>query len=303
MAQALSRFEAQFYYPLGSNHSFRIDHGKDYSRFFRSMGEAVCFVAERDGEVLGVVSASLRETNQPGVLQQKVLYIGDMKVNPTSRSGRLQFRLLTAIEQWGKLRTTAAFSIVMEGTDATPSRYTGRLGLPHFSKLAELVILQVPTTMNQQQHQLHALNWRVDEKRGMACFQRLHPESHYCFGGNPSMRSEMQAQWLMHPEAQACGRLEDTRRAKRLINDQGREMQSAHLSYVAYHDQLAGIELLRQACTMAAAIKMPSLFVSIKVTEADYYCQSLVGVIKAPATIYGTGIRAEQRWNMNTSEI
>ena len=60
LALALARFEEQFTYPLGPGRSFRISHGDDYPRFFRAMGEVACFVAERDGVVLGVLGAALR---------------------------------------------------------------------------------------------------------------------------------------------------------------------------------------------------------------------------------------------------
>ena len=65
LADALERFEEQFHYPLGSDRFFRISHGEDYPRFFRAMGEGVCFVAERDGEVLGAMGAALRRLALP----------------------------------------------------------------------------------------------------------------------------------------------------------------------------------------------------------------------------------------------
>ena len=53
LARALATFEEQFTYPLGPDRWFRISHGDDYPRFFRAIGEAACFVAERDGRVVG----------------------------------------------------------------------------------------------------------------------------------------------------------------------------------------------------------------------------------------------------------
>ena len=46
---ALARFEEQFTYPLGPGRTLRISHGDDYPRFFRAIGDAACFVAERSG--------------------------------------------------------------------------------------------------------------------------------------------------------------------------------------------------------------------------------------------------------------
>lgn len=59
-ANALQEVERQFWYPLGPRATFRIEHGDDYTRFFRAMGPAVTFCEERDGEVRGVVSVMFR---------------------------------------------------------------------------------------------------------------------------------------------------------------------------------------------------------------------------------------------------
>src|SRR5437879_313968 len=59
LAEALAHFEAQFSYPLGPGRSFRISHGNDYAHFFRALGEAVCFVAESEGVVIGTLGAAI----------------------------------------------------------------------------------------------------------------------------------------------------------------------------------------------------------------------------------------------------
>lgn len=66
LAAALARFETQFTYPLGPGRSFRVSHGDDNVRFFRALGEARCFVAEREQRVLGVLGAALRPLMFPG---------------------------------------------------------------------------------------------------------------------------------------------------------------------------------------------------------------------------------------------
>ena len=99
LASALAHFEKQFTYPLGPGRSFRISHGDDYVRFFRAMGEARCFVAERDQRVLGVLGAALRPLMFPGGERRTVLYLGDLKVDPAAQGGRMVMRLAAALEK------------------------------------------------------------------------------------------------------------------------------------------------------------------------------------------------------------
>src|SRR5688500_3897167 len=60
LARALAGFESEFTYPLGPDSFFHISHGDDYPRFFRAMGEAACFVAQRrgDGTITGTLGAA-----------------------------------------------------------------------------------------------------------------------------------------------------------------------------------------------------------------------------------------------------
>jgi hypothetical protein len=302
LARALERFEEQFRYPLGPGRSFRIAHGEDYPRFFRAMGEGVSFVAEREGRVLGVMSAALRRLALPGGEELQAVYLGDVKIDPPARGGRVLLRLTEAVRQWVGTRAGAAFSVVMDGTPATPTRYTGRLGIPLFSELGKIMILRLPTSGIQVDLRD---DWLTTSKRGEVCYLRLSASRYACPGGNPAERSEMEPTWLMEPGGQACGRLEDTRHAKRLIADDGVEMQSAHLSCFAYRDRGAAVQLMRVALRHAADRGLPALFLAVAGSEAEDFCRPLgaMGVVLAPATIYGAGLEPGLTWNINTAEI
>src|SRR4029077_10210784 len=93
LARALAEFDSRFSYPLGPGRSFRISHGEDYPRFFRAMGEAACFVAERQGEVLGTIGCALRRVLSPDGRERDAVYVGDLKVAPPARGGRVLVRL------------------------------------------------------------------------------------------------------------------------------------------------------------------------------------------------------------------
>jgi hypothetical protein len=302
LAQALAAFEAQFTYPLGPRRFFRISHGDDYPRFYRAMGEAACFVAERAGHVLGTIGAALRRLRRPDGQERPVLYLGDLKIIPAARGGRTLPRLAQAVQRWVGKRTAAAFGVVMDGTPVTPLRYTGRLGLPAFQELGKILVLRLPT---------NGLPTETDgclatsAEQGTDCYLRLSTGQYVCLGGDPAERSETEPLWLREPGGRACGRLEDTYRAKRLIADDGTEMRSAHLSCFAFADVDAGAELVRAAIRLAGSRGFPALFVAVAAVDAAAFCQALgqPEVVTAPATVYGAGLEPADSWNINTAEI
>lgn len=262
LARALSRFEEQFRYPLGPGRFFRIDHGEDYPRFFRAMGEGVCFVAEREGNILGVMGVALRRLDLPSGDNRAVVYFGDVKIAPAARGGRVLLRLAGAVKQWVGTRATAAFAVVMDGTPVTPTRYTGRLGVPPFSELGKIMVIRLPTSGTQVRPND---DWLTTGERGGVCYSHLSAGRYACPGGNAAERSETEPFWLMEPSGRACGRVEDTRRAKRLIADDGVEMSSAHLSCFTYRDTRSGVELLRvgvcRPCFSPSPLPKPRIFV------------------------------------------
>jgi hypothetical protein len=111
--------------------------------------------------------------------------------------------------------------------------------------------------------------------------------------------------WLMHAAGTACGRLEDTRRAKRLIGSDGIEMLSAHLACFACRTPQAGADLIHVARRRAAAHGFPALFVAIPETDMEAMDRALEGIdrVVAPAIVYAVGLPIGPAWNINTSEI
>jgi len=64
-------------------------------------------------------------------------------------------------------------------------------------------------------------------------------------GGSPALRSRFPPAWLIAAGGGACGRLEDTLAAKRLVADSG-ELLSLHLACFAWTDPTAASQLLRR---------------------------------------------------------
>jgi len=302
LARALERFEKQFTYPLGPGRSFRISHGADYPRFFRSIGTGVCFVEEEGGAVQGVIGVALRQLLAPTGERREVVYVGDLKIDPTARNGRTLLRLAHAVDGWVAGRTRAAFSVVMDGTRATPAHYTGRMGIPAFTELGRIVVLRIPTSGHRA---TAGGEWRTSADR-VDLAQRILSSGRFASaGGTPGERSANEPLWLVAPDGKACGRLEDTSRAKRLVADDGTELMSAHLSSFAYADADSGASLIRTALAHAGERGFPALFVAVAAIDSEKFCRLLAkhDPVRAPATIYGTGLEAGLAWNVNTAEI
>jgi hypothetical protein len=109
----------------------------------------------------------------------------------------------------------------------------------------------------------------------------------------------------MDPGGAACGLLEDTSLAKRLIDSDGREMLSAHLSCFAWRDAQAAAELIGVARCRAAGLDFPAIFAAIPETDMAALDARLdaVPTVIAPATVYAANLPAGFAWNINTSEI
>ena len=118
-----------------------------------------------------------------------MVYLGDMKIDQTVRGGRTLLRLVEAMRQWVGTRAEAAFAVVMDGTSATPARYTGRLGIPLFSELGKIIVLHLPTSVIQDHPDI---GWTTTAERGSVCYARLTAGKYACPDGNTAARSEME---------------------------------------------------------------------------------------------------------------
>jgi hypothetical protein len=304
-SKALRQFENQFVYPLGEDQSFRIQHSNDYPRFFRAIGDgAVCFVAESHGSVLGIICVTIRKLLTPNGGINQTAYIGDLKIDPVSNRGRILIKLAQAVERWVKQRGTTAFGVVMYGTSAIPPQYTGRLGIPLFKEIAKIKVLQInlpaPAATTQNLFECNS-----DVELANACLGNLSLGRYAGVGGNSHLRSDIEPIWLLASNGQACGMLEDTRKAKRLISNEGNEICNAHLSYFAFRDLHSAVELLKAACHLATKNRYSGLFVAIAESDVNQFFYLLNGwdILVAPATVYGIGFETNFSWNINTAEI
>jgi len=302
LAQALGRFEAEFSYPLGDDGRFHIEHDGDAWRFFHALGDAAYAVVESGDRVLGVLGAALRHVIQPDGVTIPLLYLGDLKIAASARSGLILIRLARAIQARFVSQARGAFAVVMDGTSVTPSAYSGRLGIPAFRALHAVSILWLRTATGATPTS-HVRP--CDSINGIARFTALAAGQYLLSQGEPRERSLMTPQWLLSDDGGACGRIEDTLRAKRLRSTTGENMRSAHLSCFAYRSIADGTHLLTMAAERAAQNGYPMLFAAVAADDAAAMAALLGGRLRsvANATVFGSGLETGRRWNINTAEI
>lgn len=302
LARALAEFEAPFTYPLGPGKFFRISHGEDYTLFFRAQGKGSCFIADNQGRVIGALGTAIRRLWMPDGTERATAYFGDLKIAADARGGAVLLRLARAAEAWLRTKVEAGFGVVMGGSSLTPDAYTGRVGIPNFQNLGQLVIFRISGNGKNKGAALEP--FRATRGVALACYRHLSFGRYACPAGDAAERSQMTPVWLMRPDGSACGMLEDTRKAKRLIMGDGSELLSGHLSCFACANALAGAELIGVALQQAIRAGLPALFVSVAATDAQELREALHNfeVLAAPATVYGAGLPAGC-WNINSSEI
>lgn len=302
MARALAEFEVPFTYPLGPGRFFRITHGEDYTLFFRAIGEEAYFVAEQQGTVVGVLATSVRRLWNLRGADCAVAYLGDLKILASARGGFVLGRLARAAEAYLRPRVAAAYGVVMGGTASSPAAYTGRVGIPAFQELGRLTVLRM--SVENQTIPTVSPGFRTAAETGAACYRELSRGRYASPVVEASKRSQIRPIWLMSPDGSACGMLEDTRKAKRLIGSDGLEMVSGHLSYFAFKNAAAGAELLRAALGLLPPFGLPALFAAVCEPDSKSLCEILadVCILAAPATVFGTGL-SPGLWNINSAEI
>ena len=296
LSAKFTTFERHFTYPLGKNRQFRINHGTDYNAFYRAMGQAHTFYMEKKDEIVAVIGAAIKKVVLPDKGKITLAYIGDLKIIPHGQRGRMVLELLKAIYSLLEAKVDLAYCVVMDGTKVSPSRYTGKAGIPALKPVAKHTILRIYPRQSLD----HAQG--IDENKGWTLFSRL---SGNIYPSIPDyhLRSIIRPYWISGQET-AVGMLEDTRKAKRLYLDDGKEMISSHLSYFAFSKNQSAKNVLLEALKQSEKQKFHAMFVAL--SERQY--ETLIPYItameyeSATATVYSTEPLPDH-YPINTAEI
>lgn len=302
----LRDFELQFWYPLGETKEFRIEHPSRYTDFFSSMGDAYCFVALREDEVVGILSAVIRNLLSPSGKASQVAYVADVKITKELQGSTLLYRLARTAILWLRPQITSAYSVVMDGTIVTPKQYTGRVGVPQFSWSGRVHLLSFSTAIDFPRVSdvvEYEIEWG-SELGGVEPRRTLinHPRWATM---NPLLRAHETPVWLVDRQTEACALLEDTRRAKRLYDRERCEYRYAHLTYLSYTEPEHIAQLLPLACARSQSLGFTHIFVTVP----DFHLSALQSRLEDiehnaySASIYGVSLSEGFPFLVNSSEI
>lgn len=312
----LAEFELAFRYPLGDSTWFRVSHAPRYRAFYESIagleGESECFIAEREGRVLGVLSVAAKAILDPASRRVDALYFGDFKTLPGPERGRVAWSLLRRAAQWSRPRTTHGLGVAMEGTSRLPDVYTGRMGLPAFELAGRIVLLRILIEGAPSATEPLVAGATCEDVRNLR--RELTAGDWLCRAGEPTLRSEMPPLPLVLSNRRACGWLEDTRRAKRLVLDNHEEMVSGHRSEFAFRDPRAGAQLVAHALQACGRLGLPALFLAAPERRAAELVAALhnlhnlsspdaLTIRRADALLFGHALPADGDWWLSTAEI
>ena len=297
----LEAFERGFTYPLDAHRTFRISHAPDYLRFFSRMGTANCFISKNESGVNGVLTSVERSLWVPGFeTPLNALYLCDLKTAPGVRRGQVFLQLATEVRRRQPSELSAAFGIVMHGTQRTPDLYSGSFGIPRFEALADVAIFRIASRSGT----------RTDVR--FETPQSVHSVFETLRGKQLCMKPEVvrfgsryEPVGLIDSSGDACAVLEDTLESKRLFSDRGEELLSGHLSTFAYRCPLAAARIVEAALNLCWERGISALFFSVsKANLVDWneLC-NISHATRTGATIYGLGLPKGLNWNINTSEV
>ena len=287
----LARFEQEFRYPLGKHSNFRISHGSDYSLFFRAMGKHnTLFSKNKTGAINASVSIIKRRLLYAHRKLQSY-YIADLKIRKQASPFTLYKLLSQGLQEFPNVRESPLYSIVMQGSPSTPDQYSGRLGLPKLTKLSEIAIFRMPVEPSIQKTKGTLISTIPD--------LQMNGITTSCHGS--ALRSQQKLRSLTLEDKSATCLLEDTRRAKKLFDQNDKEIISGHLSSLRYKTPNRAIELIRRLTEQDLAY--PAFFFSVPIQDVEKFSKSLPQASLSLASIYGRQLPMNQAWYINTAEI
>ena len=298
LSKKISLFEHHFTYPYGKNKRFRIDHGSDYSAFYRAIGSAQTYYLENDDQIIGSIGTAIKEITFSGK-KFCLSYIGDLKIIPQYHNSKAIIYLMKSLQQFLQENADMAYCIVMDGTETTPACYTGRSGIIKLNPVTIRYILRIYTDFSS--HLISAK--KISETEGHKLLSKFVGDMYLNYRANYHLRSEMTPCWISSNDS-AVGMLEDTKKAKRLYLENGEEIISSHLSYFTYSDEAAGINVIMYALQESKKNGYSAMFIALDENQYKHLMPNLSDLKSevTTATIYCTGV-LPSNFLINTSEI
>lgn len=291
ISERLMAFEEQFHYPLGAHDFFRIHHPPPYTQFAQSIGNAACFIATDQDQILAAISVSIRDLLIAGTIK-KSAYIFDLKLHPNNTKPFALLRILQHAQTWAEQYCDTAYAVVMDGTQKTPDQYTGRLQIPKFNKSGSLAILLFPSATHSIQAQVQsAQHYNYDHT------------SVETIGADLAQRSRVTPRCLSI-DHDNWAIFEDTRRAKQLFQADGTEIKAAHLSHIHFNNPTHASALIQSARHLAREHNYAYLFCCLNQNQYAQVDSNVRQEAKhSRASLYTHNLDTNPEWLIHSSEI
>ena len=307
MWAALSAFDRRFVRTMRDGPPAYREHGRDYTAFYRSIGQSRCLAAcSPTGAVVGTICLSRTTMHAPGRMARHAVCASSLRIIPEERAGAALPLLLGRAVLWTIPRASALFGVIIDGSTVGPERITRRLGIPGVRTLGVVRSITFPTAGAEAAWITDAVD--VPEAQVRSAYGKL-MRGFVRFGlGDPVQRSRRAPRWIMLADGSACACLEDYLATKRYIAaDGGAAIDMSHLSCLGFRDVRSCVRIVRAALAMAGAAGVPLLQIKVDASLADDLVRR-IGIAPeydchARVCGYALGSVDGAPWSMHSTEI
>lgn len=238
----IKNFESQFKYSLPRFQKYWISHSPDYTSFYRSFGvQAYNFALEHNYQIIGSFSLAIRSNAS---------YISNIRLHHRYKNGFVLYYLLAPV--WKLLKGYQYYTVLVNNKQESFKKF-----FPYEDKRYLLMLETKNDTINIQSE-------IIDPMKADGIYKSLTNQN--ITQASLGLRSMIEPVWLNN-KAQAICRIEDTRRAKILYDENGQEIILAYLTHFAYKNAIQGFNLLCHAMSFAAQKGYKFLCFSLTETE------------------------------------
>jgi len=282
------------------------DQGRDYTLFWRAIGDGAAFAArDRAGRVVGVCAVARLRLRMPTGRERSAAYLAHLRVLPECRSGvtipSLIARTVPSIMRSG----FAGVGFSADAAGFNPGRVARNLGLPAFKSrgAARLITFDTSAPLTGPV----SLIREAPEPRVRAAYADFTKGYISSRGGTPALRSTITPRWLMAEDGSACGCLEDYHKARRWRMGDSGEIVQSHISFFGWQDFDAAARFVRACIVLARDMGVPRVRISADDRLADAMVAA-IGITPQSVfrwNIYGAGLGPlpDAPWSVHPTEF
>jgi len=282
------------------------DQGRDYTLFWRAIGDGVAFTArDRAGRVVGVCAVARLRLRTPTGRIRSSAYLAHLRVLPECRSGFTIPSLIARTIPSIMARGFAGIGFSADAAGFDPARVARNLGLPAFLSrgAARLITFDTGAPI------IGPLASIREEPE--PCIRAAYAEFTKGFissrGGTPAMRSTITPLWLIAEDGSACGCIEDYHKARRWRVGETEQIVQSHISFFGWRDLDSAARFVRACICRVREMGVPRLRICTDDAMADDVVEA-IGI--APQSVFrwnifaaGLGRLPDAPWSLHPTEF